>query len=231
MGRIINALKADVLFQFKQGFYFIYIVISVFYLIVLSQLSPSVIKHILPILLYIDPSILGLFFIGGILLLEKEQGLLSLLYVTPLKISEFMISKLTSLCMISIVITFSISLLSYSGHVNYLLLLLGITLTSLIYTLFGFTIASRSKSVNDFFVKMIPMMILFIIPIILMFIFPDILLLSLFPSVATFKLVWGAYHGMGLFETTYLLIYSLFITILFFNYAYKKFRNSMVVTD
>ena len=65
MGRIINALKADVLFQFKQGFYFIYIVISVFYLIVLSQLSPSVIKYILPILLYIDPSILGLFFIGG----------------------------------------------------------------------------------------------------------------------------------------------------------------------
>lgn len=75
MVRIVNALKADILFQFKQGFYFIYIVISVFYLIILSQLSPEIIQLILPIILYIDPSILGLFFIGDILLLEKEQGI------------------------------------------------------------------------------------------------------------------------------------------------------------
>jgi len=231
MTRVLNALKADILFQFKQGFYVIYIVITVLYLIILNQLDPSIVKYILPILIYIDPSILGLFFIGGILLLEKEQGILSLIYVTPLKIGEFVASKLISLCLISLVATLTLTFVSFQDNTNFLYLIIGVLLTSFIYTLVGFTIATKSKSVNDFFVKMIPMMIVFIIPCIIMFIFPDIIWLNLFPSVSTLKIVWGAYHGIGTFEVIFCILYSFLITVLFFNYTYKIFRDNMVVED
>ena len=84
MKRILTAFKADVLFQIKQGFYFVYVILAILYLIVLSQLGQDIVKIVLPIITYIDPSVLGLFFIGGVVLLEKEQGILALLYVSPL---------------------------------------------------------------------------------------------------------------------------------------------------
>lgn len=231
MTRVLNALKADMLFQFKQGFYFIYIIITILYLIILSQLDPKILKYVLPVLLYIDPSILGLFFIGGILLLEQEQGILSLVYVTPLKTTEFMASKLISLCLISLLATLTLSLVSYQGNMNMFLLIIGVLLTSLIYTLFGFTIATKSKSVNDFFVKMIPMMIVFIIPAILMFVFPDNFWLNFFPSVSTLRIIWGAYHDLNFIEGVFCITYSTIVTCIFYYYAYKVFHHKMIVTD
>lgn len=231
MTRLLNALKADIIFQYKQGFYLIYIIITLMYLLVLSQLNITLVKYILPVLVYIDPSILGLFFIGGILLLEKEQGILSLVYVTPLKTLEYMVSKLVSLCIISLIASLSLSLFAYSGKVNYLLLIIGISLSSLIYTLFGFSIASKSKSVNDFFVKMIPLMITFILPCILMFVFPNFYWLNIFPSVSALKLVWGSYHGISMIESIYCITYSLFITYVFYKQAYSSFQTRMLVTD
>lgn len=231
MSRILNAVKADLLFQFKQGFYFIYIVITLLYVIILHQFDITLVAYILPVLLYIDPSILGLFFIGGILLLEKEQGILALIYVTPLKIQEFMLSKILSLSFLSIIATFSLSLISYSGDTNYWLLFIGVLLTSVIYNLVGFMIATKSKSVNDFFVKIIPLIIIFVIPSIVMFIFPDFWWLNIFPSVTTLKLIWGAYHGISFIEGMFCSIYSLLVAILFFNYTYKTFRDHMVISD
>ncbi|MEN8906427.1 MAG: ABC transporter permease [Clostridiales bacterium] len=227
--RLLIALKADIIFQYKQGFYLVYFIISVLYLIILSQLPQSVVKYILPIILYTDPSVLGLFFIGGILLLEKEQGILSLIYVTPLRIWEFIVSKLSALCLISLFAVLSISLISYHDTTNYFLLILGVILTSILYTTFGFIIATKSKSVNDFFVRMVPQMIVFIAPCIVMFFYPEFKLLNIIPSVASIRLIWGAYHGMGLLEAIFCLLYLCILIGFFINYTYKTFRDNMVI--
>lgn len=59
--RIYTAIKADIIFQIKQGFYFIYLILGLLYLVLLSQFDTSVVKVMLPIIVYIDPSVLGLF--------------------------------------------------------------------------------------------------------------------------------------------------------------------------
>lgn len=71
--RIFNALHADMRFQFKQGFYIVYVAIVVMYLIILHYLPENSIGIALPLVVYSDPSVLGLFFIGGIIMLEKGR--------------------------------------------------------------------------------------------------------------------------------------------------------------
>ncbi len=162
--RVLNALKADIMFQFKHGFYYIYIVLALIYIFIFSLLDDSVTKFVLPILVYTDPSVLGLFFIGGIVLLEKEQGILSLLYVTPLKVTEHIVSKVVSLAVLSMIAGWVISILSYGRAINYFYLLFGILLTSIFFTLLGFLLSADVKNVNEYIVKMIPWMLLIIIP-------------------------------------------------------------------
>jgi fluoroquinolone transport system permease protein len=229
--RILNALKADMLFQFKQGFYFVYLFLGVLYVIVCSQFSEAVVRFVLPIALYTDPSILGLFFIGGILLLEKEQGILALVYVTPLRTWEFILSKVISLGFVSLVASIGIALAAYKGPTNYFLLIFSVILTSWFYTLVGFIIATKSKSVNDFFVKIIPLMIVLILPCIPAIIFPNLFWLSIIPSVSSLRLVWGAYHGISLLEVMVSSAYLILIGVIFFRKTQTTFQNTMITQE
>ena len=229
--RLLSALKADVLFQFKQGFYFVYIILSLFYLIIFHQLDSAWLSYVIPVVLFMDPSVLGLFFIGGILLLEKEQGILSLIYVTPLRIWEYILSKIISLCLISLMVILLISLIAYKGAVNYIYLIIGVILTSIFFTLIGFLVATSSKSVNDFFVKIIPWMIVLMLPCVLLGFYPNLLLLGLVPSVASLKLVWGAYHAINFWEFIMLVLYMTVLNIFLLKYTYAVFQKKMVLEN
>jgi len=74
--RLRHAILADIRFQIKHGFYLVYVIITIMYLIILSFLPENILSVALPVVVFSDPSVLGLFFIGGIILLEKGQGAL-----------------------------------------------------------------------------------------------------------------------------------------------------------
>ena len=145
--RLLNSIKADFTFQLKHGFYTVYIVLSIAYIIILSFIPQEPVKTVLPILIYSDPAGLGLFFIGGMVLLEKEQGVLSLLYITPLKVYEYITSKVITLGLISTLVGSAISLATVGVNANYILIIVSTFLTSVFYTLAGFLIASKTSSI------------------------------------------------------------------------------------
>src|SRR5690554_5975368 len=98
--RLLHAVWADIRFQFKQGFYLVYVLITITYLIILSFLPEEILSVGLPLVIFSDPSVLGLFFIGGIIMLEKMQGILSVLVVSPLRTTEYILSKVISLALV-----------------------------------------------------------------------------------------------------------------------------------
>ncbi len=71
--RITNAIKADVKFQVKQGFYAVYVIITLIYMLIIYQLPDHMGEIVVPLIIYFDPSIVGFFFIGGIVMLEKRK--------------------------------------------------------------------------------------------------------------------------------------------------------------
>ena len=228
MNRIKNALIADLKFERKQGFFTIYFIISFLYLLVLTQI-PETIRHFaVPLVIFSDPSILGLFFIGGMLLLEKEQGILQSIVVTPLKSIEYVISKIASLSIISVLAGLMISVLTYSGSVKYGYLLMGILLTSFFLTQIGILIACRSRTINEFFLRMVPWMLALIAPAFFLIPFWNAGVLNLFPTIACLRLVYGAYHGNSIGVAAFQMMYMIFLNGGLLIYTTKQFEERIV---
>lgn len=163
MKRLLHALAADIKFQFRQGFYFVYLILIVIYLIIIYQLGPKAAGFIVPVIIFFDPSLVGFFFIGGLVLLEQQQGVTGYLGITPITTGEYMWSKIISLTVLAFVS--SIVLAVFSGvEFNILLLAGGVVLSSVFFTLIGFQAVSGCRTMNDYFIKMIPYILIMVLP-------------------------------------------------------------------
>ena len=138
LGRLICG---DIHFQWKYGFYFIYFILTVLYVCGIAALPEHWKTDIASIMIYSDPAALGLFFMGAIVLLEKSQKVLNAMVVSPVKISEYILSKTVALIAISTVIALILGVVSGSNHL--LGIAVGTALTSAIFTMLGI-IAARN---------------------------------------------------------------------------------------
>jgi fluoroquinolone transport system permease protein len=229
--RLLHAVLADIRFQLKQGFYLVYAVITAMYLIIMSFLPDEILTVALPLVVFSDPSVLGLFFIGGIILMEKGQGVLMVLVVSPLRSWEYVMAKVASLAIVSVLVAFAITWLSYYPTVNWWLLLLSTILTSSIFTLLGIMINAGCNTVNQYMLKTIPYMLLFILPCFALLGFPYSDLFTIFPSVAALKLMLGVYHGIAWQEAGALAVYLLTINYLLVKLAVRLFETKIVYQD
>lgn len=224
----MNALLSDIKFQFKQGFYVIYVLITIMYIIMLTYLPGKIANIATPLVIFSDPSVLGLFFIGGIIMLEKVQGVIQVLVVTPMKIEEYFLSKILSLSIISIIASVVITLLVYKGKVNYFILFIAIFLTSSFFTLYGFYISASCKTINQYFVKMVPYMLLLAFPCFSVIGFPYSELFTVVPSVAALRLLLSAYNGANISFILGIILYLCLINYITFKHVVKVFENKAI---
>ena len=195
--RLLNALKTDIIFQYRQGFYWIYLLITLVYMTIMSKLPEGNIKAVgVMLAVFSDPSMLGFFFIGGIVMLEKVQGVIKYLGVTPVYAWEYLLAKALSLSLVSLAAGSLITKVTYKGEVRFGLLLLGILLSSVFFTLYGFLIAAWARTINQYFIKMVPFMVLIALPCFSFLLKEQSVLFDLFPSVAGLRLIQGAFFGI-----------------------------------
>ncbi len=225
--RMINALKADVRFQFKQGFYLVYIILTLFYMIILGKLPAEWKSVIVPLVLYSDPAMVGFFFIGALVMLEKVQGVTQYVVVTPLRSLEYLLAKALSLTLLALAATILITLTVYDQPLNWFLLIVGVTLTSFFFVLYGFAVAAPCTTMNQFFIRMIPFLLLIVLPCFSMIGFPYSWVFNIFPSVAGLKLVYGAFNGIGTAAVAGFVFYLVGANVALIMYMEKIF-DSMV---
>lgn len=197
--RFLNALKSDLTFQYKQGFYYVYVFLTIIYMVVIAKLPDGVVKNTsVPLTVFSDPSLIGFLFIGGIAMLEKDQGMLKYLGVTPLNAREYLLSKAAALSIVSLFAGCAITLACFRGPVNWLVLILGILLSSSFFTIYGFIAAAKSRTINEYYIKMVPYLLLIIFPSFTVIGFPYDWLFDIFPSVSGLRMVMGAFSGLTL---------------------------------
>ncbi|MBA4700096.1 MAG: ABC transporter permease [Ruminococcus sp.] len=167
--RIIKLILGDIHFQFKYGFYFIYILFSALYVFLLFIFPETWREKAVSIMIYSDPAAMGLFFMGAIVLLEKSQRVLNALAVSPVKAIEYVIAKTISLMLISVLV--SLVLAFVAGLRNIPEVLLATALTSMIFTLLGLIAATKINSLNQYIIMTAPLeLICFIPPAIYLFV-------------------------------------------------------------
>lgn len=186
LGRLICG---DIHFQWKYGFYFIYSILTLLYVCVVAAL-PSVWKEkIAAVMIYSDPAAMGLFFMGAIVLLEKSQKVLNAFAVSPVRISEYILSKVIALMIISTVIALILGIAA--GSDSLFGIFVGTALSSAIFTLLGIIAATKISNLNQFLFVIMPIEIVcFVPPIAGLFMeFPDVM--NLFPFMACMNLMTG----------------------------------------
>ena len=163
--RFKNLLLWDMKFQARYGFYLLYGILTAFYVVILFSLPQSWKENVAALLVYSDPAAMGLFFMGAIILLEKSQRVTSFFAVSPIRVLEYVCSKVLSLSLIGLLV--AVVLAAVSNHKSLLLVLSVSFLSSVLFTLSGIIIATKITSLNQFILATIPVEIIAFVPAIL----------------------------------------------------------------
>lgn len=102
--KLQNIIIGDIHCMFKYGFYYIYAIITVMYMIVLYIFPPTWRQTAAAVMILSDPAAMGLFFMGAMVLLEKSQRVVSALAVSPMSVSQYIWAKIISFAVISVAV-------------------------------------------------------------------------------------------------------------------------------
>lgn len=229
MSRVFQALKADLRFQLKQGFYTIYLAISVLYIVVLYCFPMELRRIIAPLCAFSDPAIVGMLFTGAQLMLEKSQGVLSYIAITPLAPREYIGAKVLSFGIFGSVMTLLIALTTIGFHFNLFYYLAGIVLTSTMFTSVGVIVGVKSRSMNEFIVKLTLPLIIFTLPCLGIIGFKYSLILEIFPSLPALEVVFAAFNSLAPLKVIMYLLYVLLWDIFLIKEAVASFAGYLVL--
>jgi fluoroquinolone transport system permease protein len=156
-------LQGDVRFQYKYGFYFIYLIFSALYISLLFALPQAWRGIAAIIMIFTDPSAMGLYFMGAIVLFEKSERVLDSIAVSPVKPAEYVLAKLVSIGLIATLVALAIG--TAAGAItNPVIFIAGVFLCSCLFSAVGLIIACKTITLNQFVIATIPAEILINIP-------------------------------------------------------------------
>lgn len=145
--------------------------------IVLFLIGDSVLVNILPFVLLLDATIMSLMYIGAEMYFEKSESTISTMLVTPVTNNELVLSKAFANTIHNLISSLLIVFVFYmANELNYinglglhlLLLLVGITVTTMSFTIFGLVLSYYQKDFTDMLVDMFIIVIVLMIPSILL---------------------------------------------------------------
>ena len=195
--RFIHALKNDIRFQIKYGFYFLYAFFSVVYIAVLILVPSEYKKMTASLIILTDPAMLGVFFIGGIWLLEKGEGLHRFWSVSPLRPCEYILSKSISLAILSTISADLIVLIGMRSNVRFVSLSFSVFIGAVAFNLLGLIVASYARSVNHYMIiAALPTVLLSIPPVLTAFGMTHPLL-EIFPGTALWHMIVSSIDAAG----------------------------------
>lgn len=162
--KLKGLILGDIRQQYKYGFYALYTLFTLVYITVLRILPMPWKELCTTTLIFSDPVLIGLMFMGAIILFEKSEKVMQALAVSPISIHAYILSKVISIGLISLLSGVLIALFSGMEH-SYIHLAVGIMLGSALFTLVGISLSAFISTMNNFMLIMVPTLIISVAPI------------------------------------------------------------------
>jgi fluoroquinolone transport system permease protein len=147
-------MRCDIRLQFRQGFYYAAALVAAVAVTAISQLPrlDADVSWLVPPIIASNLTIGTFYFMGALVLLEKGEGTLEALVVTPLRDAEYLASKVLALTGLSVVENMLIAAAFYGPRpgVGYLGLAIGIAVASALLVLVGFIAVAAYDSINEY---------------------------------------------------------------------------------
>jgi len=220
-------MKNDFILQYRHGFIAATVFVLLFYVIILWQIEGQMNLWVVAVV-FLDLSVVGFIFVAAQVLFEKSQRTLGSLIVTPLRDREYLLSKVITLTLLSIVLSVVMCLL-LSVELNWLHFITGVTFTSILYILIGFVIISAMKSMNEFFMVTALFMTLFNVPLLSYFGLFDSWLWYILPTHASLLLLKASWMEIASGDLIYAYAYmTVTVIALYFLAKFAFYRNIIV---
>jgi ABC-type Na+ efflux pump permease subunit len=160
-------------------------------LLPVRPLSP----HLAACFVFMDPATIGLSFVGAMVLMEKAQGTVAALGVTPLRPAAYVAAKTVSLTLVTLASGLVVVWVATRGAFDLPRQLLALTLCSTVAVLVGLACVARAASMNQLVVTLLWVSTAFYLPLLSHFgLLPDAMapLLTPIPSYAMLVVLTAA---------------------------------------
>ncbi len=228
MRRLLAAAQSDVRLQHRNGFYYVTAVIVAGWMLLVVLVPVPDLGWLLPPVVLANLVITTFYFVSGLILLEKDEGTLQALVITPLRNREYLGSKVATLTLLAWIENLLIVVLLHGLGFDALLLTLGIVLASVLYTLAGFIAVARYDSINEFLMPSVVYNTLLSLPVLPYLAGWEHWLLYLHPLQAPLVLLRAAFFSAPLWEVVYGIVYSAVWIMIAQRWAERVFRRFVV---
>ena len=228
MTRLMSTINWEVRLQWRNGFYYAAIFIVVVFLLVFSQISVVKMDWLLPFMLVNNMVVGTFYFIGALILLEKDEGSLEARVITPLRPAEYLGAKVATLSALTLVESALIVVITVGLDVNWLPLLAGITATAVYLCLVGFLVVIRYDSINEYLLPSILYVMLAALPLAAYMAGWEHWLLYLHPMQATLTLIEAGWQSFPWWLIVYCLSYSLLWIAYLFRLSLRAFHRFVI---
>ena len=237
MNRLLSTMRNDIIVQFRNNLYAIGIGLSVIIAIALSQLAkPHQLEFAVPTLMILAIGGTTLMYVAGMIVFERDEGTINAVIVSPLRVSEYLWSKILTLTLLAtleatIVIGGSMLIMRFRESVsvpNVPILLIGIFSIGIIYTLIGIILIVRYAKITDFLIPMAGYAVVLQLPFLhFLGVYENIAFLAI-PTSPSAMLMRGAYVSLSTGEWIYAIGYTALIIVGLTVWAQRAFEKHVV---
>jgi fluoroquinolone transport system permease protein len=230
MTQLKTMLKWDVILQSRYKIIHLSILSVIIYYMSLVAIPSMNTTEFKTLYLFMDPTLIGIMFVGALVLFEKTENTLQALTVTPMETRTYFFSKIISLTVLSVISAFLFVFLAHGFDFHYLYMIAGIVLSSVFLILVGFLMVARCKSINEYLaLMMVVFLLLFVPPLLDISGIYENVIFYLWPSQASFLLFNGVFGTISLTDTIYAVVYLSIWIVGCYVLAKKAFYTHIVV--
>jgi fluoroquinolone transport system permease protein len=151
---LLNQIKWQFLIFQKSNLVTMIVVITSFYVLVIYLIRDFAnVEKFVTLLIYNDPAVIGFVFIGVSIILEKDQQVLPALFVTPLNVHLYLVSRIIALSTIVFCGALTMILAAKGSSFNLALFSVGTIATCILFCLLGIFVVSYTTEVLHFLLR------------------------------------------------------------------------------
>lgn len=205
MRRWLTAVRADVKLQARHGFYaasaFVVVVVGGLLLMIPAQARAD---HGLwvPALFVINLPMTTLFFIAGLISLERDEGTLYALGVTPVTAGQYLTLRMATLTLLAIIETLAVAAVAF-GVGAWPPLIAGAAALGVFYTACGAGLSARYVSINQLILPGSVFVTFLLLPLLAHFGMASRRLFLVHPIEPALTLARASYSGAGAADIAY----------------------------
>lgn len=233
--RLFSTIKLDVLVQWRQRLYIIGVGLAVLIGLGFRQMADAeALKTLLPVMFLLAVGGTTFIYIAGLIVFERAEHTLDAMFVSPLRLAEYLASKLISLTLLVLVEGTTLVLLAggvegaYAPVINWLMILGGTALMGAMLTLFGVILVVRFDTITDFLIPALLVAAPLQIPALYFAGLSDSPLWLVIPTSAPTMLIWGAWNGLEAWQLLYGIGYSLLVIAVAYVWASRAFTRHVI---